>query len=329
MRSAGSGSVRDSEIWGRVARALASGGEVCLVVLVDAVGSAPNRPGARMVVERQGPPAGTVGGGASEHAMVEAARRLLDGRGPAVELRRLRHHGDEGPDASGMICAGSQRFVLIRLGAPDLPAVTRIVEPLERGRTVRLVLAPEGLTVEQDRAGAPALTFDPAGWRYEERIGRAETVTLIGGGHVSLALSPLLASLGMRVVVLDNRPGLATMEANRHADERRVIDYGEVARHVPRGPDSYVCVMTAGHRHDEEVLAGLVELPLRYLGMMGSEAKVRQLRARLLERGVPEEALDRVHAPIGLPIGSDTPEEIAISIAAEIVAVRNGMTPAR
>ncbi|MBD3367277.1 MAG: hypothetical protein GF405_03745, partial [Candidatus Eisenbacteria bacterium] len=97
-----------------------------------------------------------------------------------------------------------------------------------------------------------------------------------------------------------------------------------VSDHVPEGRRSFVCIMTYAHANDELVLRALIDKPLRYLGMMGSRSKVDAVFAHLMDDGVSEDALARVRAPIGLPIGSDTPEEIAVSIAAELVAVRNG-----
>jgi xanthine dehydrogenase accessory factor len=124
-------------------------------------------------------------------------------------------------------------------------------------------------------------------------------------------------------VVLDNRPDLPTMAANRWAHEQHVVDYDSVGDHVAGGERSWVVIMTFGHVHDREVLERLVGREFAYLGLMGSEAKVRQMFAAMAEHGTPEASLERVRAPIGVPIGSHTPEEIAISVAAEIIATRN------
>ena len=164
---------------------------------------------------------------------------------------------------------------------------------------------------------------DDGTWLYRGPIGLEDTLYIIGGGHVGLALSRVAATLPFRIVVLDNREDLATMAANRWAHQRQVVDYDRIADHVVEGDRSWVVIMTFGHTHDRQVLEGLLGKELAYLGLMGSEAKVLQLFAAMLEDGSPAADLEGVKAPIGVPIGSHTPEEIAISVAAEIIAMRN------
>jgi xanthine dehydrogenase accessory factor len=114
------------------------------------------------------------------------------------------------------------------------------------------------------------------------------------------------------------------MEANTYAHERRVVDYEEVAEHVPAGERSWVVIMTYGHVHDRHVLGKLLGRDYAYLGVLGSRAKIHAMFDRMKKEGVLPESLEQVHAPVGLSIRSHTPEEIAISIAGEIIAVRNG-----
>jgi len=146
---------------------------------------------------------------------------------------------------------------------------------------------------------------------------------------VALALTPLLVRLGFRVVVLDDRPGLDTMEANTDADERRVVDYARIVEHVPAGPDSYVCIMTHGHRHDEEVLQQLLQIPLGYLGMMGSAPKVETIRRRLLARGASREALDAERHDRRQPVPRVDHRAEADGPSQEGGAARRGQVPAR
>jgi xanthine dehydrogenase accessory factor len=113
------------------------------------------------------------------------------------------------------------------------------------------------------------------------------------------------------------------MEDNIYAHETRVIDYDETVKHIPDGEHSYVVIMTHGHRHDQQVLAQLATREYAYLGMIGSQAKVAQVYSNLEAAGFDRSLLARVRAPIGIDIGSHRPAEIAISIAAEIVKMRN------
>ena len=140
---------------------------------------------------------------------------------------------------------------------------------------------------------------------------------------MALALSRVMATLPFRIVVLDNRSDLPTMADNVFAHETHVVDYGRIADHIAEGERSWVVIMTFGHTHDSIVLESLAGKPLRYLGLMGSTAKVERLFAIMRDGGVPEAHLARISAPVGVSIGSHTPEEIAISIAAEIIKLRN------
>ena len=161
-------------------------------------------------------------------------------------------------------------------------------------------------------------------WSFTEPIGLLDTLTIVGGGHVALALSRLMSTLPFRIVVLDNRDELETMAENGFAHEKRVIDYDRVAEYVPVGDRSWVVVMTFGHQHDRKVVENLLNHDVRYLGLMGSASKVKRLFADMEAKGANPEALSRVRAPIGMAIGSHTPEEIAISVAGEIIGIRNG-----
>ncbi len=295
---------------------------VGLVIMVDAVGEGPNRPGAKLAVDCAGQRIGTVGGGASEYALVEAAKTALSNNTPpTTQIISMSHKENAGADASGMICAGTQTFALVCLTPKDLPTISKIVSTSANNNGGIMKLTPNGLSF-RDSAEAPPPRWSKQAdsWTYEEPIGKQITITMIGGGHVSLALTPLLKSLGMRVVVLDNRSALSTMEANTMADEKRVISYEKIRDHIPTGDHSYACIMTFAHKHDKLVLEQLAEYPLGYLGMMGSKPKIKEIMQQLREQGIAASALNAVHAPIGIPIGSNTPEEIAISIAAQLIA---------
>ena len=159
-------------------------------------------------------------------------------------------------------------------------------------------------------------------WLYQEEAGQRPTLTIVGGGHVGLALSRVMAELNFHVVVLDDRTRLATMAANTYAQEKQVVNYKSIGKHVEQGSQSYVVIMTFGHQADERVLKQLAGKKLRYLGLMGSSAKIAQIFARLKKKGVSAASLKKVRAPVGLSIHSHTPEEIAISIAAEIIQIK-------
>lgn len=146
---------------------------------------------------------------------------------------------------------------------------------------------------------------------------------IAGGGHCGVELSALARRVGFHVTVIDDRPAWASREKHPGAHAVVCVPYPEAGRQIGFSDRAYVVIMTHGHEHDEQVLRQCLRRPLRYLGMLGSEAKVRACFQRLRAEGYADEELGRVRAPVGLPIGSRTPAEIAVSIAAQLVAVRN------
>ncbi len=144
---------------------------------------------------------------------------------------------------------------------------------------------------------------------------------------MGLALSRQMAMLDYRVGVYDDRSGLNTMEQNQFAQRKEVINYEQIGEQLDFGSADCIIIMTFGYRSDKLVLQQLLGRAIFFLGMMGSEAKIKQLLAELAAEGVEEEALAEVHAPIGLSIYSKTPAEIAVSIAGQIIAKRNENLP--
>ena len=274
----------------------------------------PGVTGTRIVVSDTGF-AGTIGGGAAEMQLIEQAAAH---QGDA-EIYRFLHT----PTGGGTLCSGIQDFAIISLTRNDQDAVQSIVDTLDHNRTGILRLTPGGIVFNPGETRPHSFCNRDDSWEYVGPIGLEDNLYIIGGGHVALALSKIMATLPFRIVVLDNREDLPTMAVNSWAHEQRVIRYDEVGTHVDQGNRSWVVIMTFGHAHDRQVLEGLLGGEFAYLGLMGSKAKVRQMYAAMVADGIPESMLTDVRAPVGISIGSHTPEEIAISIAAEIISLRN------
>ena len=329
---------RDLPAWTLAAACLRAGTPVALLAVVRSAGSSPGRQGFKMTVTVD-EVAGSIGGGIMEHKWVELARQRLREADTTPLLRPQVHRREAPADRSGMMCSGEQEVLLLPLTAADSGAVAAIENALqtlsggflELSAVAGLQFRPSVPTSEAADGTAAASATTLAGfhdyqpgpaWRYRERLGFHDQLTIVGGGHVSLALSNVAAALDFELTVLDDRPDLPTLDSNQAAHYRRVIDYENVAAEVPAAPHRYVVVMTVGYRTDAVVLRHLLGRPYRYLGVMGSVAKVAELRRGLRENGFSVEEIDRLHGPIGLPIQSQTPEEIAISIAAELIQVR-------
>jgi xanthine dehydrogenase accessory factor len=150
------------------------------------------------------------------------------------------------------------------------------------------------------------------------------TLFLVGAGHVAMPTAEIAHMCGFRVVVIDDRADMASEARFPHAAERLVGDIEAILGELTLPPSAYVVIVTRGHALDEEALRAVIGGPAAYVGMIGSRRKVRTIYDHLREAGVPQEQIDRVYAPIGADIGSETPAEIAVSIVAELVAVRRG-----
>jgi len=309
---------RDLPAWTLAAATLRAGQPAVLLCVVRSEGSSPGRQGFKMMVTAEAV-AGSIGGGIMEHKWVELARQRLRAGDYTPLLRPQIHRREALADRSGMMCAGEQEVLLWPLQLMDLPTVAAIETALQTlGRGAWEVSEAAGLRL----AGAwPPDFFEylpgPA-WHYREQLGFRDQLTIIGGGHVSLALARLASQLEFEMTVLDDRADLPTLEANCHAHHRQQVDYDMLT--VPPGPRRYVVVMTVGYRTDAVALRRLLGQPYAYLGVLGSATKVAELRRVLADEGFD---LSGLRGPVGVAINSRTPEEIAVSVAAELIAVRN------
>lgn len=247
-------------------------------------------------------------------SLAEAARAVLAARGggPVVAVVA---RADEG---------GGGRRVLVfedqpargTLGDPDLDRAAR-----EAGARL-LASADESAWTLESEDGETTL--------YVEVHRAPARLFIVGAGHIAVPLARLGALLGFPVVVLDDRDDFATDE--RFPDAARVerVDFQAPFRDLRPGSDDFVVLVTRAHRYDFDCLVALLdaEATPRYIGMVGSRRRVRSAFRALLEAGVPSARVRTVHAPIGVAIGAETPEEIAVSIAAELVAVRRGVDAA-
>lgn len=309
---------RDLPAWILAADALRAGQSAALLCVLRSEGSSPGRQGFKMVVTDEAV-AGSIGGGIMEHKWVELARQRLREGDPAPLLRPQIHRREAPADRSGMMCAGEQEVLLWPLQPSDLPTVAAIEAQLRQlGGGGWEVSGAAGLRLLTE--SVPAFyNYQPGpAWHYREQLGFRDQLVIVGGGHVSLALSQLASTLQFEITVLDDRADLPTLDANVFAHHRQRVKYETLT--VPAGPYRYVVVMTVGYRTDAVVLRRLLGHDYRYLGVLGSATKVAELRRVLAEEGFD---LNFLHGPIGVPINSRLPEEIAVSVAAELIKVRN------
>ena len=305
-----------------------------LLVVAESSGSSPGRRGFKMAVTAD-ELMGSIGGGIMEVNLVNQARTLLSAphkrpyerTGEKLAAVTQQVHRKTDKDASGMICSGRQTVIFRSLTPADAGSVREIISTLENRESNSLVLTPESVAVELSTSCAPDFIFEAGSetnFFFRERLGHKNELFIAGGGHCALALSELMSKIDFYIRLFDDRPELNTISKNTFADEKHVIkSYEEIADKIPGGPNVYVVVMTLGFASDEIVIRRLLDRKFRYFGVLGSRAKMAALLKNLKNEGCSEEKLKNIRTPIGLPINSQTPEEIAISIAAEIIAVKN------
>lgn len=293
------------------------GEDAVLVTVVSAEGSTPRGAGSQLLAGREGLIAGTIGGGPGEAQALLLAAELLEKGQSAVRRLELRHGGE-----LDSVCGGEQT-VLLQFVPHDSAAwrslAREILVRLEARRAGWLALMAEE---------APALLEEgPAGpaWDGERLVFPlpiGERVVIFGGGHCALALVPVLRSVGFRVAVFDDRRSFASRERFPEAETVVCHAYTDIAGGLELTAEDYAVVMTSGHSHDFEVEEQLLRRPLRYVGVMGSRTKTAYVNGKLREAGISEEAIRRVHTPIGTAIKAVTPEEIAVSITGELIYER-------
>ena len=317
---------------------LRSGEDLMLVTVVASSGATPRGAGARMLVGREGRIYGTIGGGAVEYRSEHIAAEQLAKRASLEHDFTLTKDDVQN---LGMICGGDVKVFFHYIPAGDANAIAVSDEAgarFERGDSFWLVsdLAHDGALSVADKASAPEwllphLSGHPQRVKDEEhdifaeQLNSSGRVYIFGGGHVAQALEPVLTNIGFRCVVMDDRPDFTRRELFPTAEEIKLIDFSNIAASVNITGEDYVCVMTRGHAFDTVVQSQILPLRPYYVGVIGSRAKAAGVRRQLIENyGVSEADCDIVTTPIGLDIGAETPAEIAISIAAQLIAVRAG-----
>jgi xanthine dehydrogenase accessory factor len=158
---------------------------------------------------------------------------------------------------------------------------------------------------------------------YQEKLGYKNRLYIIGAGHCSLALSWMMSKMDFYVTLYDDRQDLKTFLENEYVHEKILLnDYSECKELIPPG-NQYVVVMTVGYRTDDIVIKSLMNRQFAYFGVLGSKKKLEKMFTDYRKEGVGDDVLQRIHSPVGIAINSQTPEEIAVSIAAEIISVKN------
>lgn len=360
-RGTSSAPIAMRELFEPLLQSLSDGRPVAYCRLVETRGSTPQKAGAMMLVYADGSQAGTLGGGCVEAEVKRRALAILN-EGKA-EVLTFQLDSDYGWD-DGLICGGRMRVLVQPVDRHSQSYFTVLSQRVTAGEGVTEAIVFDG---EASGLVAPqSLLFDDSGELVamlhasdaEMVVGeigpqlrplterpRAYAVRgiaylpvlsrcrllIVGGGHVGQAVANLAADLDFDVWVVDDRSEYVSESRFPRAQRRIAGAVEQVLPSLPIDSDTYCLIVTRGHNHDEEALYHLANRGARYVGMIGSRRKIKMIFEDLLGHGISPEALERVYAPLGIDIGSQTVPEIAISICAELIAHRNcsGRVPGR
>ena len=251
------------------------------------------------------------------------------------EILRLRRRGEPAALATIIRRVGSpprkdNAKMLIRLAGSIVGSVGGGCVEAEVWQAAKAVMASGqaqmvSYSMTDDDAEAEGLICGGTVDIFVESIQPEPEIHILGAGHLGQAIASLGSQLGYGVTVLDDREAFANSQRFPSANKVVVDDYEQGVAQLDIKPGAFALVVTRGHKHDQIALEKAIQTPAAYVGMVGSRRKIRILVENLIEKGIPKELFERLYAPIGLDIGSETPDEIAVSVIAEIIAIRHGV----
>jgi xanthine dehydrogenase accessory factor len=328
-------------VYDYVVKYLREGKKGIVATVVNKAGAAPREEGAKMLVGEDKKTYGTIGGGKLEAEVIDEALRGMESTD--IRLYHIRMDAKAVED-EGMLCGGNVDVLLEPILDKHKTVYERIRGFEKQGIRAVIVTRFNQTTLEKS-------VIDPNGDIWGDRLEKDEASELrdfwserrirflnnntvveplsvfsnlyiFGAGHVSQFLSKAANLVDFNVTVIDDREEFANRERFPEADSIIVEDFNKAFNALDFTTNSYIVIVTRGHSHDALVLEKSIEQPTRYIGMIGSKRKVRMVLDYLREKGVKKEILESIHAPIGIDINSETPQEIAISIVAELIKVR-------
>ncbi|MHC4112371.1 MAG: XdhC family protein [Planctomycetota bacterium] len=342
--------MNDLEIFQKGKSLLESGESVALVTVISTQSSTPGKVGYKMLVcvGESGETIGTIGGGSAEAAIIETAENIL----PKTESRVLRFEFDGTENDEKGWCGGSIEFLLETFDEKSMPLfkeLLTLIENRDKGILLSIIspnkppnkillknieqldsvtdinLTPEILkSVKKliSREQPARKTLSNGVEIFIETISEQPMVFIFGAGHLSYYISRFAKSLNFRFTVCDDRAEYANRKRFPDADNIIVESFGSVFDKIKINKNSYIVIVTKGHKDDQIVLEKAVKTDAKYIGMIGSKRKTLMLLKKLNKKGIPAETLTRIYSPIGISIGAFTPQEIALSIVSELVKIR-------
>ena len=345
-----------NRLYKEILQLLTQGGKAVLATVIQQSGSAPRKGGAQMVIREDGSFVGSIGGGRLEGDCIKEARTVMTEGSAKVLAFHLT--GTEMAETE-MICGGDVEIFIEPLSPGLTDLYTQLLElqkrgeeavlatvisegPIQEGMVQKGLISAEGKSINSLALDQKALQTAQEvmkekkvqlipyqeGRLYMEPVFSEPLLYIFGAGHISRYIAPVAQMVGFQVIVVDDRPEFASREHFPQADDIWVEEFERVGVKIEPDEQTYMVVVTRGHMYDYTVLKQVLSMKSRYIGMIGSRRKRDLIYKQLIQDGHTQEELNRIHAPIGLDINAETPEEIAVSIVAEMIQVRGEGRPA-
>ena len=318
--------MKELELWTFVKSKLENNIPVMLLTVADSFKSSPGRAGFKLALAKDENLIGTIGGGIMEYEMLTLAKENFNDDEEKTFLKILHHNPKSPKDKSGLICGGTQAIVFSKILPEHKNKIAKQLQNTVERKKSLMILSSGGLDFDITRWNENRHSFfykSDENWRYEENSGEPDIVYIIGGGHVGLAVSRVMATLDFYVITFDKRKDVFTMKNNSYAHKKIITEYEKVGDYVEEGDNSYVVVVTSEYSTDKAAIKAVINKNVKYLGLMGSVSKIQKIFSELKNEGVDPKLLEKIHTPIGLEIKAESPEEIGISIAAEIIDIKH------
>ena len=316
------------DVWKFIYSSLLKHHPVGLLLVAENTSGSPGRQGFKMAVAQDGSTLGTIGGGIMEYKLLEKTKSYLNSQKKLAECFPQIHQKGPSQWRSGMICSGTQMILLYTFFPEDTSIFSPVLEMNPHARmNMKLLANQETLSFEEcDRNTHHTKMFQLTSkqeWMYHELMGPEMSVSIVGAGHVGAALAKILDRLDTGIKIFDHRSSLPILKDREWSDRIEIGPYDKTLVNIEDGEYSYAVVVSTSYKTDVQALAQLLNKNFKYLGLMGSAHKLIQIKKDLLSMGFSEESLCQLRAPIGMQIKSRSAEEIAISIAAEMIQVKN------
>ena len=318
--------MKEIDLWIFIYNKLNKKLKVTLLLVANSSNSSPGKSGFKMAVSEDVETIGSIGGGIMEFDILREIQGILNSNKPVNFIRKLHHKKGDDAESSGLICGGTQTLIVTTLNISHRDIIKEIIDNLEEQNNGLLIINPKGLSYINNKENFEQIILhynSENDWQYEENIGLSNTVYVIGGGHVGLAVSRIMSTLDFYVITFDERDEVITMRNNTFANKKIITKYNKVGNFIKETNRSYIVIVTPNHDGDKTALKSVINKNVKYIGLMGSKKKSKSIFNLLKKEGIAPKLLEKVHTPIGIEIEAETPEEIAVSIAAEIIKIKN------